>query len=147
MDPAYMICDSRRFNSNNASWGEIYGDITEEIPPDAPEPLGAPVTILVFVDADHASNVVTRRLHTGVLIFVQNTLIMSYCKRQNTVESATFESELVAMRLARDLVIEIRINYSVSNCACLASRSWVQPTSFATMRASLRIRASLRSQP
>ena len=55
MDPAYMICDSRRFNSN-ANWGEIYGDITEEIPPDAPEPLGATVTISAFVDADHASN-------------------------------------------------------------------------------------------
>ena len=108
MDPADKICDSRRFNSD-ARWEEIYGDITEPVPPDAPEALGAPVTISVFVDSDHASNVVTRRSHTGVLIFVQNALIMSYCKRQNTVESATFGSELVAMRLARDLVVALRV--------------------------------------
>ena len=108
MDPADKRCDSTRFNSN-ANWEEIYGDITEDIPPDAPEPLGAPITITVFVDSDHASNAVTRRSHTGVLVFVQNALILSYCKRQNTVESATFGSELVAMRLARDLIVGLRV--------------------------------------
>ena len=34
-----------------------------------PEPLGRPVTISCFVNANHAGNVVTRRLHSGVLVF------------------------------------------------------------------------------
>ena len=63
----------------------------------------------VFVDADHASNVVTRRSHSGVMLFAQNALIRSYSKRQNTVESSTFSSELVAMRIARDFTVELRL--------------------------------------
>jgi hypothetical protein len=41
-----------------------------------PEPLGKPVDISCFVDANHAGNVITRRSHTGILIFVQNAPIM-----------------------------------------------------------------------
>jgi len=74
-----------------------------------PEPLGNPVSTTAFVDADHASNVVTRRSHTGILLFVCNALIRYYSKRQNTVESSTFSSELVAMRICRDMIVELRI--------------------------------------
>ena len=52
-----------------------------------------------------ASNVVTRHLHTGILIFIQNAPIIWFSKRQNTVESATFGSKLVAMRNAKDLIV------------------------------------------
>lgn len=54
----------------------------EEDPRDMPEPLGKPVTITVFVDANHAGNVVTCRSHTGVLTLVQNTVTTAYCKKQ-----------------------------------------------------------------
>ena len=56
------------------------------------------------MDSDHANKVVTRRSHTRVLRFVQNALILSHCKVQNTVEPATFRSELVSTRLARDFI-------------------------------------------
>ncbi|KAI2489367.1 Reverse transcriptase (RNA-dependent DNA polymerase) [Fragilaria crotonensis] len=73
-----------------------------------PEPLGNPVTIHVFVDTNHAGNVVTRRSHTGILIFIQNSPILWVSKRQNTVETSTFGSEFVAMRHARDVIIALR---------------------------------------
>eukprot|EP00970_Alexandrium_tamarense_P000443 scaffold59_cov114-Alexandrium_tamarense.AAC.2 len=81
----------------------------EEDPPGMPEPLGEGVEITCFVDADHAGNKVTRRSHSGILIFVQNALITSWSKRQNTVESSTFGSELVCMRQARDLLVALLI--------------------------------------
>jgi hypothetical protein len=90
-------------------WGEFYGDIKEEDPPNMPEPLGNPVTMSCFVDADHAGNKVTRRSHTGVIILLNNAPIQAFSKRQNTVESSTFGSELVAMRIARDLISAMRI--------------------------------------
>ena len=40
---------------------------------------------------------------------MNNALIKSFSKRQNTVESSTFGSELVALRIARDLIVETRI--------------------------------------
>ena len=65
MDPNEPGTNERMFNIN-ANWMEFYGDVVEEDPPGMPEPLGKPVLQSVFVDSDHASNVVTRRSHTGI---------------------------------------------------------------------------------
>ena len=89
-------------------WTAFYPDAEEPIPPNVPEPLGNPVNIYAFVDANHAGNVVTRRSHTGILIFVQNTPILWLSRRQNTVETSTFGSEFVAMRMLRDMLIALR---------------------------------------
>ena len=89
-------------------WSSFYENLEEELPPKMPEPLGKPVTMHVFVDANHAGNVVTRRSHTGVLMFIQNSPILWLSRRQNTVETSTFGSEFVAMRTARDMIIAMR---------------------------------------
>jgi hypothetical protein len=93
---------------HNADWKEFYGDVEEELPPNMPEPRGHSVIISAFVDANHAGNVVTRRLHSGIFIFVQNALIIWFSKRQNTVESATFGSKFVALRICKDLIVALR---------------------------------------
>jgi hypothetical protein len=38
----------------------------------------------------------TRWLHTGIILYVQNAPIVWYSKRQNTFELATFGSEFIA---------------------------------------------------
>ena len=83
---------------------EQYPDAEQAYPPDMPEPLGESVFITCFVDADHAGNRVTRRSHTGIIIYVNSAPIMWYSKRQNTVESSTFGSELIAMKQATDMI-------------------------------------------
>ena len=108
MDPNEPSVDESMFNLN-ADWMEFYGDVTEEDPPGMPEPLGKAVSQHTFVDSDHASNVVTRRSHTGILLFVNNALMKSFSKKQNTVESSTYGAELVALRIARDLIVEQRL--------------------------------------
>jgi hypothetical protein len=90
------------------AWKDFYGDVAEELPPRMPPPLGQPVDITCFVDSDHAGNVVTRRSHTGILIYVQNAPIIWFSKKQNTIESSSFGSEFVALRNARDLVVALR---------------------------------------
>ena len=89
-------------------WSSFYEDLEEELPPRMPEPLGNPVQIYTFVDANHAGNLVTRRSHTGVLLFVQNSPILWLSRRQNTVETSTFGSEFVALRTARDMIMAMR---------------------------------------
>jgi hypothetical protein len=89
-------------------WSAFYKNQEEELPPKMPEPLGKPVTIHVFVDANHAGNVVTRRSHTGILLFIQNSPILWLSRRQNTVETSTCGSEFVAMQTGRDLIIAMR---------------------------------------
>jgi hypothetical protein len=66
-----------------------------------PKPLGKPVCISCFVDANHKGNeCIAQRSHTGILMYVQNAPIM-VSKRQNTVfESSSFGSEFVALKIA-----------------------------------------------
>jgi hypothetical protein len=78
-------------------WTDFYGNVIKEDPPNKPVPLGNPVQKSCFVDADHAGNKVTRQLHTGVFILLNNTPVIAFSKRQNTCESSTYGSELVAM--------------------------------------------------
>ncbi|GFH48973.1 Blackbeard [Chaetoceros tenuissimus] len=62
----------------------------------------------VFVDSDHAGDKVTRRSQTGILLYLNSAPIIWYSKRQATVESSTFGSEFVALRIASELIISMR---------------------------------------
>ena len=85
-------------------WKSLYGDVLEEIPANKPEPRGIPVWVSIFCDADHAGNLLTRRSHTGLFIFIKNSLIDWYSKGQATVESRTFGCETITMRNGIDKV-------------------------------------------
>lgn len=81
---------------------EIYVDTEPLEPVDAPEPRGKPVDITVFVDADHAGNAVTRRSHTGIVFYLNLAPITWYSKKQNTIETSTFGSEFIALKIAAE---------------------------------------------
>ena len=89
-------------------WREFYPDASEDIPHDMPEPKGKPARITIWVDADHARDQLTRRSVTGVIVMVNGTVIRTISKRQATVETSTYGSELVAARVATDCAIEFR---------------------------------------
>ena len=80
MDPSTPMMDES-VSHYNADWVELYRDVLEEDPPQMTEPLGEAVSKSTCVDYDHASNVVTRRLHTGILLFICNGLIKAFRKR------------------------------------------------------------------
>lgn len=90
---------------SQVDWSEsIYGNIKEEMPPNMPKPLGNPVHMTCFVDANHAGDTVTRRSQTGILIMLNNAPINRYSKKQNTVESSTFGSEFVVLRMTTERI-------------------------------------------
>ena len=109
-DPTYVDIDDHHLPLEEQSatrakfMKELYPDAIEYKPQNAPKPKGKKVQITCFVDADHGGDQVTRRSRTGILIYVNKAPIMWYSKRQNTVETSTYGSELVAMRLAVDMV-------------------------------------------
>ena len=94
--------------ADKCDWEEFYSDTEEEIPYDMPDPYGTEASLTVFVDADHARDKVTCRSVTGILILLNNMPVTWFCKRQKTVESSTYGSELVAGRIAIELIIEWR---------------------------------------
>ena len=109
IDPKYP--DHSQFNiTEYEQWKEFYPDAEEMIPDarDRPTPLGPRVRITVYKDSDHAHDILTRRSVTGVLLFLNNTPVKWISKRQKTVETSTYGSELVAAKVATELIQEYR---------------------------------------
>jgi hypothetical protein len=93
---------------DHSNWMEFFPDTNEEIPKDLPPEKGPMVRMTVYVDADHAHNLITRRSITGILVMLNNTPIRLISKRQKTVETSTYGSELVVSRIATELILEVR---------------------------------------
>src|SRR5687767_15529889 len=70
--------------------------------------MGKLCTITTYVDADHARDQVTRRSISGIVMLPTNTRVSWLSKRQKTVESSTYGSEMVASRIAIELIISLR---------------------------------------
>ena len=92
--------DYSRFKSKPEDFKEIYRDAYEDMPFDYVEPRGRPVVITVFADASFAQNKINRRSHSGHIVFLNRSPIIWYSKRQSTVESSTFSSEFIALKVA-----------------------------------------------
>ena len=93
-------------NVDGDKWKDFYPDASDinEKPPRMPRPLGNPVRISCYVDADHAGDQVTRRSYTGIIQMINKAFVSSFSKRQNTVEAATFGSEIIAARIAKEKI-------------------------------------------
>jgi hypothetical protein len=96
--------DMDQFDFPEYSWTRYYPGAAEVIPDDMPCPLEEPVQITVFADASFAANMVTRKSVTGILIFVNGSPVLWLLKRQATLETSTFGSEFVALRVAVEMV-------------------------------------------
>jgi hypothetical protein len=101
-DPNYVSWDDESFV--NGDWTEFYKDAKEQIPINGIPPRRRPVQLNAFVDADHAGNRVRRRSHTGILIYINCAPIIWHSKAQSTVESSTFGSEFVALRICVKMI-------------------------------------------
>ena len=110
IDPSYR--DNSLFEQARTGvdpkWKEFYPDAEESIPRDMLKAFGKAARLTVYVDADHASDKVTRRSVTGIIVFLNNTPIRTFSKRQKTVETSTYGAEMVAARIATDIILEIR---------------------------------------
>ena len=84
-------------------WEDFYFEVQEYFPENAPEARGDSVIMTQFVDADHAGDMMNRRSHTVIIIYVYRDPVMWYSKKQNTVESGAFGSEIVDMLTGMEL--------------------------------------------
>ena len=76
LDPHYPEIDMRVFHQ--ADWADIYGDVKEVIPDNAPEPRGKPIILRAFMDSGHANDKVRRRSQTGFCFFINISCIIWY---------------------------------------------------------------------
>ena len=110
-DGSPVYTDERLFSQSVTDpdeWKDFYPEACESMPGKKIEPLGNPVTVRAYVDANHAGNLANRRSHSGILIYVNNAPILWYSKRQNTVESSSFGSEYIALRICTEMIEALR---------------------------------------
>ena len=98
-DPSDPVIDESKFEAKDwasSEFGHLGGK--EELPGNMPEPRGMGFVISAKVDADHASDTVTRRSRTGYLVWINCCLVNFMSKKQTSVETSSFGSEFVAMK-------------------------------------------------
>jgi hypothetical protein len=95
-------------NSKPNSWESIYGEGKEDLPQDAPPPLGKPVTLVHFFDASLMHDVITGKAVTGTVHLANGTPVMWHSKKQATVETATYGAEFCAGRTCIEQVVDLR---------------------------------------
>ena len=106
-DPTYPDIDFDTFD-DGADWKTFYGDVTEAIPPYAPDPRGKAVDLCMWVDSDHSGDKMIRRLRTGYLIFLNTALIDWLSNKQATIKRSVFRAEFVAMKTGVEAIRGIR---------------------------------------
>ena len=89
-DPNIPPIDSSIFKMNTEEFKEYYRYAEDIDPPRMPKPKGQSIKLTAFVDASYCANKVTRRSHTGYIIFINKATIAWYSKRHNIVETSTF---------------------------------------------------------
>jgi hypothetical protein len=89
----------------------VYGDVKEQLPEDAPAPLGRHVSLTHFVDANLLHCLLTGRSVTGILHLVNQTPIDWFSKKQATVETATYGSKFVAAHTCVEQAVDLRTTF------------------------------------
>ena len=108
LSPQLPNVDFGDFQTNRTDFAEMYRDAKEEMPHKIPSPRGRGMTMLAYVDASHAANKVTRRSHTGYVVFLNRAPILWYSKRQQTVETSTFSAEFIALKVCLEAIEHLR---------------------------------------
>ena len=79
-DPTYPDINLDDYELNQ-DWTKFYGNVKEEVPENAPEPLGKEFIMRAYVDADHAGDKLTRRSRTGYIVFLNMAPIYWFSKK------------------------------------------------------------------
>ena len=98
VDPNFPAVGESQFLHDTSEFLKCCCDAEEELPRKSPRPRGDPVVTTAFVGASHAANRVTRRSHSGHILFVNRAPVKWHSGRQNTVETSAFSSEFTAMK-------------------------------------------------
>jgi len=115
-DPVINESDFELRDWTSSEFGHIQGK--EVLPPNMPEPRGLGFVMRAKVDADHASDTVTRRSRTGFLVYLNCALVYWSSKKQTSVESSSFGSEFCAMKQCCEYIRGLRYKLRMMGIPC-----------------------------
>ncbi len=103
------IIDMTLFERQEWSFS-VYGheELKEELPNNMPSLFGPSMTMRIFVDSNHAGDLVTRWSWTGFVVFLNCAPIYWSSKKQTSCKTSTFGSEFIAMKQATEYARGLR---------------------------------------
>ena len=117
-DPSEPVIDMSIFERADWTATEFSQELTELIPDGMPEPRGLGFVMRAFVDADHASDSITRRSRSGFIIYLNCAPIYWLSKKQTSVETSSFGSEFIAMKQCTEYVRGLRYKLRMLGIPC-----------------------------
>ena len=90
----------------------------DEVLSNMPDLRGLGFVMRAKVDADHASDTITRCSRTGFLVYLNRAPISWWSKKQNSVESSSFGSEFIAMKQCCEYVRGLRYKLRMMGIPC-----------------------------
>ena len=94
-------------------WESVYGHLDKPKPTNAPSPLGKPVQLTHYVDANLMHDIMTGKSMAACLHFFNATPGEWYSKKMATVETATYGAEFVAARTCVEQIIDLQNTFKV----------------------------------
>lgn len=117
-DPSDPVIDEALFDRHDWTTTPHGADLKEELPPNMPTPRGQGMTIRAYVDADHATDSMTRRSRTGFLVYLNCAPIYWTSKKQASIETSSFGSEFTAMKQCTEYIRGLRYKLRMMGIAC-----------------------------
>ena len=115
-DPVVKQDVFERRDWTSSEFGAVQGK--EEVPSNMPETKGLGFILCAKVDADHASDTITRCSRTGVLVNLNCEPIYWWTKKKTSVESSSFGSEFIAMKQCCECVRGLRYKLRMMGISC-----------------------------
>ena len=117
-DPSDPTIDEESFERRDWTSSEFGLNLTEEMPTNMPESRGLGFVMRAYVDADHASNTITRRSRTGFLVYLNMAPVYWLSKKQTSVETSSFGSEFTAMKQCTEYLRGLRYKLRMMGIPC-----------------------------
>jgi hypothetical protein len=107
-EPNFSDIEVAEYDWSKSVYGNASnGNASKAVPKDAPEPLGKPVTMTHYQDANLYHDIITGRSVTAILHFLNKFPIDWYSKKQATVKTATYGSEYISARTCVNQIVDL----------------------------------------
>ena len=134
LDPSEPVIDESLIEKQE--WGNtVYGEGSEDLPPDALASLGFGFKVRAYVDSDHAGDTTNHPSRTGFLVYLNFAPIYWMSKKQTSIETNSFGSDFLAMKQCCEYVRSLRYKLQMMGIPCdfptdileITSQFWPAP--------------------
>ena len=103
-DPSDPVIDESLFDRKDWTASEFGLSLEELLPKNMSQPCGMGFVMRSYIDADHASDFITCRSRTGLLLYLNYAPVYWMLNKKKIVETSSFQSEFIPMKQCTEYI-------------------------------------------